>query len=358
MRVVCKFCFICYFIVILRCNDVYIDGSTECPCDGSSLYPYKYIKDGIRNSNTNDKVIVKDGIYSGSSNIDISILSTYTVLESVNGALNTIIDCNFTGYGFRIESNSITIKGFTVKNCIGYKYNNMRLGGGFYILSNYLSLIDMNISNNNADYGGGLYIASNSIFIYNSTIHSNTANRGAGAYLESAYMRYDNTSIINNNCNQYGGGIYSISARIDLFNNSNINDNYADNKGNEIYCRESTFNMYNNSYIKNRENSDDLYCRNCRIYGNISNNPECHKPTPSPTLRPTKVPTLRPTLKPINNISPTHGPTNENEALIGGAGLTFGQSILILLPIIIIIIVVCYFCKYNHSEYNSQYKTF
>ena len=312
-------------------GDVYVDGNTECPCDGSYNNPYKYIKDSIRNNNNNDKIIVRNGTYSGELNINISIFNTNTVLQSVNGPENTIIDCENNGYGFNIISNSIIIQGFTVKNCQAIprdntiKYSGTQLGGAFFIQSTSTTLYDMIIEQNEAQYGGGFYIYSNSIFIYNSIIRNNKASdKGAGLYIESAYVRLGNTILHDNNCEIYGGGAYIYSAELDLQGSSKVYNNIAGNSGNQIYCNNSRIIADSNDNIP--DTNGPVSCIDCHI--NVLNN---------------------------SDNSMCYNPTQEPQTINNGNGYKFGMFLLIIFPICIIIFIVCYFCRYQHNN-NISYK--
>jgi gliding motility-associated-like protein len=87
--------------------------------NGSSANPYQTIQFAINNSSNGQYVTLKNGTYSGVGNINISTEGKQITVQSENGPLYSIVDCNQSGRGFFINSGETTntvIKGIQIKN--------------------------------------------------------------------------------------------------------------------------------------------------------------------------------------------------------------------------------------------------
>lgn len=120
---------LCDPILIWAVND---DGTPGIDCNCNT------IQDCIDSASNSDTVIVQNGLYIGTGNIDISFSGKKVALKSLNGRDSTIIDCQVDPFGnpalfhraFEFsnseDTNSI-IEGFTIKN------GSMDRGGAIYI---------------------------------------------------------------------------------------------------------------------------------------------------------------------------------------------------------------------------------
>ncbi len=82
---------------------------------------YRTIQSAIDAAHTGDTVLVADGTYTGEFNKDLDLYGKAITVESENGPVNCIIDCEADGRGFNInkrETSSTIIRGFTIRNGI------------------------------------------------------------------------------------------------------------------------------------------------------------------------------------------------------------------------------------------------
>ena len=90
---------------------IYVDDdNTEGPWEGTLEHPYQFIQDGVDNASDGDTVYVFDGIYYERVKIFVSI-DLYG--ENQN---STIIDANSKQSAVRLETNHVTVSGFTLQN--------------------------------------------------------------------------------------------------------------------------------------------------------------------------------------------------------------------------------------------------
>ena len=87
--------------------------------DGTINKPYQTIQFAIEKATNGGIVTVLDGEYKGQGNKDISLKGKTITVQSQNGALCTIIDCENKGRAFNVhegETKESMIQGFTIKN--------------------------------------------------------------------------------------------------------------------------------------------------------------------------------------------------------------------------------------------------
>jgi len=188
---------------------------------------YQTIQAAIDAASDGDTLIVADGTYTGEGNKNLDFKGKAITVQSENGAVNCIIDCENSGRGFYFhtgEGSTSVVSGFTITN--GYK----RLGGGIYCSSSSPSIINCTIISNNAPSGGsagasggGIYCASSSPTITNCIISGNAVSGGdpsggSGGGIScssSSSPTITNCTISNNTASgnhPAGGGIYSPSS--------------------------------------------------------------------------------------------------------------------------------------------------
>ena len=206
--------------------------------DDDGIADFNNIQAAINDSNDNDVIIVRPGIYTGQGNRDIDFNGFAITVRSIdpndpNTVAATIIDCNGTETephrGFCFDSgedaNSIldglTItNGFasgdwpayhggaiacynqsnpTIRNCLIINNQTVMGGGGIYCYQSNPTLKDCIISNNFADFGGGMYNSSDS----NSILISCTfkENEVTGDYGDGGAMANQLCAPIIINCN-------------------------------------------------------------------------------------------------------------------------------------------------------------
>jgi parallel beta-helix repeat protein/predicted outer membrane repeat protein len=206
---------------------------------------YPTIQAAVNACSNGDTVVVEPGIYTGSSNRDITFDGKSITVRSIDPAdpnvvNSTVIDCNGQGRGFIFylaEGADSTVSGLTITN--GYAF----LGGAVYCYNNSSpSIINCAITGNSAVFGGAIACANSDTRprISNCTITANSAIVGGGAiYCSGASPEIRNCVIIGNS-SLSGGAIYSHNAGNPVIANCTISGNSASNSAGGIYCYASS----------------------------------------------------------------------------------------------------------------------
>jgi len=161
---------------------------------------YTTIQEAINAAADGDTIIVRDGIYTGVGNRNISFNGKAIHLKSQNGPEHCIIDAQRSGRVFVFtggEQNNAILEGFTISG--GYVSGTSwqtGSGGGIYTSNLSSPTIQNNIIANNeaADwgYGGGITVNSGSPLLINNTFSGNTAVRGAAISISGDIHMYNN----------------------------------------------------------------------------------------------------------------------------------------------------------------------
>jgi uncharacterized protein (TIGR02145 family) len=91
----------------------------DTPTNGTIQLPFKTIQYAINSAQNNQIVTLKDGVYNGVGNRNINLLGKKLIIQSENGPYSTIIDCEQSERGFKInqgETHETIIQGLTIKN--------------------------------------------------------------------------------------------------------------------------------------------------------------------------------------------------------------------------------------------------
>jgi len=203
---------------------------------------YAKIQWAVDNASAGDTIIVRDGIYSESVNVNKQLS-----IKSENGSENCIIYYR----GIELNADGILIEGFTIES-LGYY--------GIKIYSNNNTIASNYISNN--EHGIFLFNSSNNIII------SNILNNGrSGIYLNGS----NNNIISSNYISNYGYGILLSDSN----NNSILNNNISSNIWLGIFLWDS-----NKTRIrKNEFMNDGLF-----VYDSYSNIVEDNKVNGKPLV--------------------------------------------------------------------------
>ncbi|MBN1790234.1 MAG: T9SS type A sorting domain-containing protein [Bacteroidales bacterium] len=154
--------------------------------DGSTLYPFNTIQEGIDAAVTGDTVLVHPGTYFENISIEskgIVLGSLFLISEFESYISNTIIDGNAIDkvVFFRYSGPSV-IKGFTIQHGRVASYG----GGGIHSLESTLTIDHCVIVNNTHDleesfYSGGIACMGGTNTIINCLISGNLSTHGVGA---------------------------------------------------------------------------------------------------------------------------------------------------------------------------------
>lgn len=189
----------------------------------------------------------------------------------------TVKDCSFTGnqavYGGAMSAyDNVTLN---VKDC-SLKDNSASVcGGAVYITGNTeaarpakLQIIDGEITGNNAQHGGAIYayymspstidgakFDKNTASNYGGAVYAgavkmtlrgtafagNQAAQGGAWYQNSGAVTLNESTIINNMAKDFGGGIVSYFAALNMENGAGIYNNTAQNMGDDIFSSDQGY---------------------------------------------------------------------------------------------------------------------
>lgn len=180
---------------------------------------YPTIQEAIDASSDHDKVVIADGIYTGSGNKNINFSGKAIIVRSENGPESCIVDAEYDGRGFMFtsgETHQSILQGITIRN--GYvdeSYSYGKKGGGIICYESSPTITNCIIKNNTvtADMfprGGGLYCYDGSPKIRNCIVEGNTnmgetyGGDGAGFNLHGYECFATVINCVFRNNNQYG----------------------------------------------------------------------------------------------------------------------------------------------------------
>ncbi|UCC40623.1 MAG: right-handed parallel beta-helix repeat-containing protein [Candidatus Aminicenantes bacterium] len=246
-------------------NILYVD-NTGSSCNGNSPC-YPTIQDAIDAAEDGDTVLVygvPNKPYKGARNKNLDfnqLISTKgkidITVESVNGAEDTIIDCENGGRGFIFQSgetNASVLDGFTIRN--GALLN----GGGIYFRYNSSpTILNCIIEKNKATgsgstgNGGGIYCKDNSspVIEYNAISDNSAGSRGGGIHCEYSSPQISNNTISGNKAIQGAGiSVFGATASPIISYNTISGNHFEDSavlsNGGGIWCGSSTTTILSN----------------------------------------------------------------------------------------------------------------
>ena len=190
---------------------------------------YPTIQAGINAASNGYTVMVADGIYSGTGNINIDFSGKAITVLSENGNTNCTIDCENSGRGFNFhsgENSNSVLDGFKIIN--GSTTVN---GGGILLDYSSPSIQNCIFNNCTAEMGGGVECDGTSAPIFdNCNINGNSAlSYGAGIHIGGTANPSFIDCVINSNISAIDGGglnIYGTGAGV-TFTGCTINSNQA-----------------------------------------------------------------------------------------------------------------------------------
>jgi hypothetical protein len=200
----------------------YVDASAPSGGNGSSSNPFQTIAQGLAASLSGHTVIVRDGIYTGSSNRNLDFGGRNIVVKSANGPANCIIDCQLASRAFTLhtgETASARIEGVTIKNgsSQGSSYSPSE-AGAIHVWNASPTIQNCVFSNCTAFAdGGAIFVFNSNALIRDCTFTGNqVTNHGnaAGGAIELVYEapRIVHCLISGNVAPRYGGGLAVFSS--------------------------------------------------------------------------------------------------------------------------------------------------
>ena len=217
------------------------------------------IQAGIDIAVAGDTVLVADGTWTGTGNINLDFLGKAITVTSENGPSNCIIDCQNDGRGFLFQSGEdqgSILEGFTITNGLE------GLGGGIHCFESSPSLRNLVVDSCACTIQGG------------------------GIYLEDCAVEMDGCVVENCFSDNSGGGIYGQNASLAIVNgtftgNDNTYHSYSEGDGGAIACLgNSTLAISESTFAGNHagangaavyaEGESDVAVRNCRFESNTA----------------------------------------------------------------------------------------
>ena len=148
---------------------------------------YATIQAAVDEAASADTVLIADGTYSGTGNININFHGKSIVMVSENGPAGCVINCLSGGRGFYLtssETRDAVISGITISNGDGGSD-----GGAIYCSSASPTISNCIIKSSKAgSHGGGIYLSASNVLIKDSQIMNNRVYNefscsGGGIYL-------------------------------------------------------------------------------------------------------------------------------------------------------------------------------
>ena len=189
--------------------------------------PFSTIQDGLDVADGETIIVLQDGTYSGTGNINLEIYDSYTRIESSNGYSNTIMDCENSGFGIALNKGTFFLTGLAIQNCNGIlreldglplgngtgaaSIKNRTIGGGLWIENAYAKITNCKLDSNTAELGGGMYTFSTTVDLISSIVSNNHATgRGGGIYVRNGYLYLNHSTAVIDNDAENGAGMYNI----------------------------------------------------------------------------------------------------------------------------------------------------
>ncbi|WP_167320865.1 right-handed parallel beta-helix repeat-containing protein [Desulfosudis oleivorans] len=218
------------------------------------------IQAAIDQASNGDTIIVSDGTYTGTGNVNIDFNGKAIIVRSENGPAACIIDCQSSGRGFYFHSGETAtsvLSGFTIQN------GSAGDGGGISCDQGASPTIKHCIVRNNSasDDGGGIACENGSAPIISGCIvkENTCSDDGAGIFCDDSgtHPIVTNCIITDNQSQGSGGGIGCQDGSKATVVNCTIVDNTASAYGDQVFLIQSS------SVFKNSIIGSDFFKYNC-----------------------------------------------------------------------------------------------
>lgn len=205
----------------------------------------------------NDTILIANGTYTGSGNVDINTLGKAITIQSENGPDLCVIDCAGKARGFIFETNetrTTIIRDMSIINGSDY------IGAGIYIKANCSpSIINCVIKNCTSNVnGGGCHVIHPSSPLFDSCkFHDNQAmSSGGGLASDGVNVELSNCEFVRNTAGiNAGAAIFFDSNTSAVLSNCIFSDNSAHRCGAVMSTNETTTSLNNCTFTGNHSES-------------------------------------------------------------------------------------------------------
>jgi hypothetical protein len=160
----------------------WVDDDAAFGGNGSQAQPFKSIGQGIAAAFHGDTVMIKNGLYRGAGNKNLTLNGREIVIRSESGAAGCVIDCENSGQAFYVhngEGPALRFQGLTIRNGNSKSGGLYAEGGAIAILSSSPQIVGCVIENCQAwRHGGGIFAYDTSVQIRNTLIRNCSALSG------------------------------------------------------------------------------------------------------------------------------------------------------------------------------------
>lgn len=179
------------------------------PVQAASSAPTVTLQSMIDNTPAGGTVYIAAGTYTESLTVNRSLTLTgvtsgTTIIQAVAGQRVITVT---TDNNLRLEN--LTVTGGHPSSAVG---------GGIYVVSGSLTLINVRIAGNSADYGGGVFQSGQGgrVDASGSRIELNTTTNHGGGLYANGNVALTNTQFLSNTASWHGGGLHSQNGRVDV----------------------------------------------------------------------------------------------------------------------------------------------
>ncbi len=201
---------------------------------------YQTIQAGIDAAANGDTVLVSNGTYNGTGNVNVTFSGKSILVASVSGAETCTIDCGSNARGFifdNSEDSASILRGFTVINGYISVSGQSQGGGAVYCRNASPKIEDCVFTANQVDGGGGggIFCSNANPEITSCLFNQNEANTGGAISCYYSSPDISDCRFLNNSAAS-GGGIYCYNA-YPTITNSRFESNASNtNGGGAIRC--------------------------------------------------------------------------------------------------------------------------